>query len=175
MPWLSQWLSWMLGVSTSSGYSHSSTLIQEPETVTDPIRILIVDDDQEFTRELSSHLASWAQVRVLTEGGEARESIERWHPDAVFLNPILPDCDGFELLDTLFSTCQVRPLVFCITSGGTARLRMPPTSHWPVGSLPRTADLAAISVSLRVACTARRQRTTSTDTPGASSVVATEP
>ncbi len=139
------------------------------------VRILIIDDDEEFSRELSQRLTSWAQVQTLTRGSEARDWIERWQPDAVFLNPLLPDCDGFDLLDTIFTTSQVRPLVFCITSGGTARLRMPPASHWPVGSLPRTADLAAISVSLRVACTARRERAASGDSRGAPSVLASEP
>ena len=139
------------------------------------VRILIIDDDEEFSRELSQHLTSWAQVQILTRGSEARDWIERWQPDAVFLNPLLPDCDGFDLLDTIFTTSQVRPLVFCITSGGTARLRMPPASHWPVGSLPRTADLAAISVSLRVACTARRERAASGDSRGMPPVLASEP
>ncbi len=139
------------------------------------VRILIIDDDEEFSRELSQHLTSWAQVQTLTRGSEARDWIERWQPDAVFLNPLLQDCDGFDLLDTIFTTSQVRPLVFCITSGGTARLRMPPASHWPVGSLPRTADLAAISVSLRVACTARRERAASGDSRGTPPVLASEP
>lgn len=131
----------------------------------EPVRILLIDDDEEFSRELSQHLTSWARVQILTRGSEARDWIERWQPNAVFLNPLLPDCDGFELLDAIFTMSQARPLVFCITSGGTARLRMPPASHWPVGSLPRTADLAAISLSLRVACTARRERAATDDSP----------
>lgn len=142
--------------------------------MTDRVRILIVDDDEEFPQELSQHLTTWAQVQILTRGSEARDWIEQWQPDAVFLNPLLPDCDGFELIDAIFTTSQVRPLVFCITSGGTARLRMPPASHWPVGSLPRTADLAAISVSLRVACTARRERAVSGESRGPS-VLISEP
>ena len=65
-------------------------------------RILVVDDDRQITRLLSSYLEK-AGMTVLTayDGENALRIIRHERPDLVVLDLMLPGLDGFEITRTL--------------------------------------------------------------------------
>lgn len=76
-------------------------------------RVLVIEDDQ-FLRELFVRklLSSGFKVENAVDGKTAFAILERWKPDIILLDLILPDMDGFEILgrikkDTRFTTIPV--------------------------------------------------------------------
>ena len=61
-------------------------------------RVLIVDDEPNIVVSLEFLLESegW-ETAVATTGGEAIEAADRFDPDLVLLDVMLPDRDGFEV------------------------------------------------------------------------------
>ena len=61
-------------------------------------RVLIVDDDAELADMVTELLAreGWEAQTVLT-GGDGERALERWRPEAVLLDVMLPDANGFDL------------------------------------------------------------------------------
>jgi DNA-binding NarL/FixJ family response regulator len=61
------------------------------------MRILIVDDQPRTRLSLSALLATWprtGEVREATNGREAVEYAETWHPDVVLMDARMPEMDG---------------------------------------------------------------------------------
>lgn len=69
--------------------------------MTDPLRILIVDDEPLARDSIRSLLAGDAEVRVVGEGtgSDAEALIARGRPDIMFLDIQMPEVDGFGVLD----------------------------------------------------------------------------
>lgn len=62
-------------------------------------RLLVVDDEENITLLLDAALRHFGfEVRVAKTGREALAEIERFQPDAVLLDVMLPDLDGFEIV-----------------------------------------------------------------------------
>jgi two-component system phosphate regulon response regulator OmpR len=61
-------------------------------------RVLMVDDDAELAALVAELLAreGWALLSVLT-GGDGERELAQWQPDAVLLDVMLPDANGYEL------------------------------------------------------------------------------
>jgi CheY-like chemotaxis protein len=74
-------------------------------------RILIVDDEVEILERLSHLLkeAGW-RVTTATNGLEALKKIRSRRPDAIVLDMIMPEMDGFELTRTLKSHPSYRAI-----------------------------------------------------------------
>lgn len=67
---------------------------------TNPLRLLLVDDHLLFRQSLSSMLASWPEVEVVSECGEGKEClqlVERLQPDVVVLDITLEGRSGLDL------------------------------------------------------------------------------
>jgi DNA-binding NtrC family response regulator len=65
-------------------------------------RILLVDDEDEFTRILSERLASRGlSVEVAESGSAALEKVRAGHYDVVLLDMVMPLMDGLETLERL--------------------------------------------------------------------------
>ena len=75
--------------------------------------IMVVEDDPDMAR-LEMEVLEDADYRVwhAADGREARELIERVHPDLVLLDLMLPDVDGLVLCGLLKSVVDV-PIVVC--------------------------------------------------------------
>lgn len=69
--------------------------------MTDPLRILIVDDEPLARDSIRSLLADDAEVRVVGEGtgSDAEALVARGRPDIMFLDIQMPEVDGFGVLD----------------------------------------------------------------------------
>jgi two-component system KDP operon response regulator KdpE len=65
-------------------------------------RVLVVDDEPEIQYFLRSCLSGRGfAVQAAATGTAALAAADRWHPDAVILDLMLPDLDGFEVLKRL--------------------------------------------------------------------------
>jgi two-component system LytT family response regulator len=69
--------------------------------MTDPLRVLIIDDEPLARDSIRALLVDDAGVRVVGEGtgGDAAALVARTRPDLVFLDIQMPEVDGFALLD----------------------------------------------------------------------------
>lgn len=107
-------------------------------------RLLVVDDDWAFIENLRLAVDPLVDVHIVSGEDEALAAVRDWEPDVVVLDLLLPDGDGFALLDLL--TCPTRadrPVVLCITDGYGADTRLLPLTDWPVGTLVRSASPAS--------------------------------
>lgn len=79
-------------------------------------RILVVDDDQN-TRFLSERVLTSAghEVQAVGTASEAVQTIEAWRPDLVLLDLVMPDQDGWSVLEGIRSL-PARPLVVVVTA-----------------------------------------------------------
>jgi two-component system LytT family response regulator len=81
------------------------------------IRTAIIDDEPLARTRLRSLLKEHEGFEVVAEAGDgasAVETIEKFHPDLVFLDVQMPECTGFEVLEALEP--GQRPLVIFVTA-----------------------------------------------------------
>ncbi|HVE93435.1 MAG TPA: response regulator transcription factor [Acidimicrobiales bacterium] len=65
-------------------------------------RVLVVDDEENITFLLDSALSHFGfDVRVAHDGRTALAEVERFAPDVMLLDVMLPDLDGFEIIRRL--------------------------------------------------------------------------
>ena len=79
----------------------------------EPVRVLVVDDEATLTDLLSMALRyeGW-EVRGAATGTAAVRLAQRFRPDAVVLDVMLPDLDGFEVLRRLRGHAPSVPVLF---------------------------------------------------------------
>jgi two-component system LytT family response regulator len=68
------------------------------------IRAVLVDDEPPARRKLRHLLASEADISIVGEAGSGAEAVElldRLRPDLAFLDVQLPDCTGFDVVESL--------------------------------------------------------------------------
>ncbi len=82
------------------------------------IKIVLVDDNQHFTTVLENFLREKDDVEVAgvaADGWAGLELIERYQPDVVLLDMIMPRLDGLGVLDRI-QELSVRPKVIMLTA-----------------------------------------------------------
>ncbi|WP_251208270.1 response regulator transcription factor [Acetatifactor aquisgranensis] len=81
-------------------------------------RILLVDDEEQLRDMVSSMLTQegYTQVRTAGNMAEALDAAEAWKPELAILDVMLPDGDGFSLLQRLRETTDV-PVLFLTARG----------------------------------------------------------
>lgn len=70
----------------------------------DKIKVLVVDDDEKYAKEMSDYInmqEDMTSVGIASDGEEAYEMIVETNPDAVILDVILPKLDGIGVLRRL--------------------------------------------------------------------------
>lgn len=83
--------------------------------MSDPIRVIIVDDEKPARDLVREHLSQRTDVHIVDEcanGFEAVRSVSRFEPDVIFLDIQMPKLDGFEVIELLES----KPLVVFVTA-----------------------------------------------------------
>lgn len=76
------------------------------------VRILIVDDDNEFLALLSKNIESWGYRVISASGGkEALEMIKNKAADMVILDYLMPEMDGAETLKKIRRIDKLVPAI----------------------------------------------------------------
>jgi two-component system LytT family response regulator len=81
------------------------------------IRVVLVDDEPPARRKLRHLLSAEPDFSIVGEagsGGEAVEILNRLQPDLAFLDIQLPDCTGFDIIESL-EACN-RPCIIFVTA-----------------------------------------------------------
>ncbi len=83
------------------------------ETVTRPVRILIVDEEEGLTDIVSIAVAleGWVS-RVAPDGASALAAVDEFAPDMVLLDMGLPDMNGTEVARRLRANGATMPIIF---------------------------------------------------------------
>ncbi|HEV7648846.1 MAG TPA: response regulator transcription factor [Actinophytocola sp.] len=78
-----------------------------------PVRVLVVDDEATLAELMSMalRLEGW-DVRSAPDGLTAVRTAREFRPDAVVLDVMLPDIDGFEVLRRLRADAPATPVLF---------------------------------------------------------------
>jgi two-component system KDP operon response regulator KdpE len=85
--------------------------------MTDPAKILVVDDEPQLTRVLRTGLKSHGyEVRAAADGLAGFETFSDWHPDLVITDLAMPNVDGLELCRRLRAVSQV-PIIVLSAKG----------------------------------------------------------
>lgn len=89
--------------------------------MTDRSRVLVVDDEENITFLVASALElAGMEADTAATGRAALERISSWRPDAVVLDVMLPDLDGFTILQRLRDQGNRVPIVFLTARNTTA-------------------------------------------------------
>jgi len=84
----------------------------------DRISILIADDNKDFVTLLCSCLSMHSDMEVAgvaRNGAEVLSQIERFHPDVLLLDLVMPSMDGLEVLSQLHVSKEKGPAVFVLS------------------------------------------------------------
>ena len=83
--------------------------------MSEPRRILVVDDEPQITRVLRTSLSSQGyDIRVANDGEAALEILKHWNPDLVITDLSMPRMDGLELCRRLRAKSQMPILVLSV-------------------------------------------------------------
>jgi CheY-like chemotaxis protein len=79
--------------------------------------VLVVDDNQDLVHFFRRY-TNGTRYRIvhLGEGSHLFETIESSRPDAIILDVMLPDCDGWELLSHLHAHPETTPIPVIVCS-----------------------------------------------------------
>lgn len=92
------------------------------------IRILIADDNQKMVDMLKGLLQVQDDMQIVGEannGLEAFEMIKETKPDVVLLDMVMPQCDGFGVLERIQRTSMAieeRPVMIVISAAGSEQI-----------------------------------------------------
>mgnify|MGYP001267465683 FL=1 len=90
----------------------------------EPIRVLLVDDNRDVADSLACALAlDGVDVEVAYDAESALEKARTFVPEAVIVDLILPDIDGYALAQSLRSVCGSAFLI-AYTGDGTETARV---------------------------------------------------
>jgi CheY-like chemotaxis protein len=92
-------------------------------------RLLLIDDEEPFTRLLKLNLEETGRftVRVETDGRKALEAAHEFEPDLILLDVIMPDADGGEIAATMRAHAKLKkvPIVFLTAAVSQQELEGP--------------------------------------------------
>jgi len=92
-------------------------------------RLLLIDDEEPFTRLLKLNLEETGRftVRVETDGRKALEAAHEFEPDLILLDVIMPDADGGEIAATMRADPKLKrvPIVFLTAAVSRQELEGP--------------------------------------------------
>jgi two-component system OmpR family response regulator len=76
-------------------------------------KVLVVDDEENISFLVASALKlDGCEVRVAATGRDAVDATEKFSPDAIVLDLMLPDFDGFEVLRRIRNSGSEAPVLF---------------------------------------------------------------
>ena len=82
-------------------------------------KVLIVDDEPNIVTSLKFLMTkNGFEISVARDGDEALAEVERFQPDLVLLDVMMPKRDGFEVCQTLRASGQTRTKIILLTAKG---------------------------------------------------------
>lgn len=89
--------------------STAKPVVMDIDSLLKGLNILVVEDDRD-SAELFSFIfkIAEAQVSTVSSAGEALLTLETYQPDILVSNILLPDIDGYSLLDFVYACEKVR-------------------------------------------------------------------
>jgi two-component system OmpR family response regulator len=88
---------------------------------TEPARILVVDDEESILQLVTTVLRyEGFEVEPAADGRAALHAVERFRPDLIVLDVMLPDLDGFEVYRRIAAGPQPVPVLFLTAKDGSA-------------------------------------------------------
>ena len=91
----------------------------------DKITILIADDNPEYTNTLSTVLGNEQDMEILhicNDGNDVIHSIEKFKPDLLLLDMIMPHVDGITVLEHLHTENVELPITIMLSAVGQEKL-----------------------------------------------------
>ncbi|AFZ31248.1 multi-sensor signal transduction histidine kinase [Gloeocapsa sp. PCC 7428] len=106
--------------SVLSSELEKNSLTQNSQTA----RILLVDDNPDIRDYLTRILSKHAQVAAVADGAAALSSVQAQLPDLILSDVMMPNLDGFELLQALRSDPRTReiPIILLSARAGEAAI-----------------------------------------------------
>jgi threonine synthase len=90
-------------------------------------RVAVIEDNQEAARLISRLMSAseGCEVRMAHNGESGLELIRKWHPDMVITDLMMPDVDGFAVIDTMKADERLKhiPIVVVTAKELTVRER----------------------------------------------------
>ena len=86
-------------------------------------RILVVDDEEAFTRGVKANLKATYNVKVENKGSRVCDTVREFHPDLILLDVMMPDMDGCQVARELKECpfCKEIPVVFITALVGKSK------------------------------------------------------
>lgn len=114
-------------------------------------RVLIVDDEPAMREVLVARLERWGfQCTAVDTVAAAKAVVERFHPDVVISDLVMPDATGLDLLEALRHSDDRRTILL-ITSYGTIDTAVKAIKGGAAHFLTKPLDYAALRVQLEAA------------------------
>jgi two-component system LytT family response regulator/two-component system response regulator LytT len=91
----------------------------ERDRLTQPLKVLVVDDEQLAREELCYQLEQLGDIEVIGQAGhglEALAAVDRLEPDVVFLDVQMPGLNGFEVARRLLGREEEAPALVFVTA-----------------------------------------------------------
>jgi len=124
--------------------------------VSEPIRIVLVEDNQVFREALELLLSLRSDVEVVSsvgDGAAAVEAAQRTQPDVVLMDYRLPGLDGVQATKAVREACPGVAVV-CLTASANAHERDAMLDAGAVTCLTKDQDLDEIMDAIREAVAA---------------------
>lgn len=113
-------------------------------------RVLVVDDEENIRFLVTSALAlAGMDADTAATGRDALDRVATWRPDAVVLDIMLPDLDGFTVLQRLRDRGHRAPVVF-LTARGTTEDRVRGLSDGGDDYLVKPFDVAELVARVKL-------------------------
>ena len=136
-----------------------------------PIRVLLIDNEPDFLEALSFWLTSHQyEVKAVTDGRQGVALIQREPFDVVFLDVVMPQMDGLEVLRRIRAFNKTLPVILVTASPGDENRFAGARSLGISGFFPKADSLEQLSEMLEVALRMIRRSSDSPATPAASSL-----
>lgn len=110
------------------------------------LRILVVDDDPVIRRLAVRALTSHSDniVRCASAADEAMRQVKRFRPELILLDLLMPEGDGYELLDMLSRDPGARAIPVIFVTGASSRLG-PAAQDSVIGVLSKPFSVATFA------------------------------
>jgi DNA-binding NarL/FixJ family response regulator len=119
--------------------------------VTDPIRVVLVEDNDVFREALELLLGLQSEIAVVasvSDGTEAAAVTARLRPDVVLMDYRLPGLDGVQATRAVLAACPETAVV-CLSAAADVRERDALTEAGAVACLSKDEGLDAVVAAVR--------------------------